>query len=142
MDNSNSSCSCNKIVVLDYFLEDGNIYVKTYEDGEYNTVLVDIDEINEQIEDYLCYKMSITKDTFDKAVSESGINRSFDLLLLDRLEDFFVKVYNLNSFADILTDPDVNFMWRRVANGIGSMVFELKSGVRIDSNRLRNLDIF
>ena len=132
---------CNDIVVTDYFVKDGGLYVKTYEKGSYDTVLIDKNEVDDIIRSYVCFKLDITEEQFDKA-AEGVIAYPSKVLYLEELEAFFVSLYGLGSFAEVFADPDVDFAWRRLANGIGSLVFELASGIRLDSSKLRELTVY
>ena len=132
---------CNHIVVTDYIVKDGRLYVKTYKNGSYDTVHIDKNEVDDIIRSYVCFKLDITEEQFDEA-AEGVVAYPSRVLYLEELEAFFVSLYGLDSFAEVFADPDVDFAWRRIANGIGSLVFELESGIRLDCARLRELNIY
>lgn len=135
---------CGEIVVTEYMIEDNELYVKVFKDDNFDTVHINRQEIDDIIKSYVCYKTGISEDEFDSAFNKYVEDEKKDcsplsLIYLEELEAFFVHLYNLNSLMDALNEPEVDFSWRRLAGGMGSLVFELESGIRIEAAKLREL---
>lgn len=127
------------VIKVDFM--DGKITVSVASgagDDGMNLYGVDIDELLQQIKDYLNSRMDISEKEIERAFYECGLN-AFSLLQMNNLQQFFVKLNGMEDFSEVLTDSSLLDAWNSLTADMSELKLMLGDGAAVDASVFGNL---